>query len=388
MKNILIISENGKLKTELEKTGFFKNIKTSMYFSSTALEDVDILIVDDKTIGYSDYVQNFSKFLKLVNSNYYIATDIDTYSTINKVLSSYGIIVIPPFLTDKQICQKICSLAIEDFSVSKNTVCFFGSGSGVGTSMISQSVSQILSGITGKSTLFLNLDGSEGIDYFDINSASYGLSEIKERLVNNILSSEELKNSCIKSSLLYFLAGEKEISKVRHYQPEHIEKLVELASKTFDVVFINGGSTITGMSIGALNSSKLKLLVTTQSDKHYRNFSKLMDQIFINLGISADDFSLIVNKYIDSDELENEISLAKKYGMPLASVVPLLEYIPSLEAEKKKKTLLGYVRVFSSSINQLAVSICTELEIEILDTSKKDGKKGSFFKKILGKVQL
>jgi len=119
MKNILIISENGKLKTELEKTGFFKNIKTSMYFSSTALEDVDILIVDDKTIGYSDYVQNFSKFLKLVNSNYYIATDIDTYSTINKVLSSYGIIVIPPFLTDKQICQKICSLAIEDFSVKK-----------------------------------------------------------------------------------------------------------------------------------------------------------------------------------------------------------------------------------------------------------------------------
>jgi MinD-like ATPase involved in chromosome partitioning or flagellar assembly len=388
MKNILIISENGKLKTELEKTGFFKNIKTSMYFSSTALEDVDILIVDDKTIGYSDYVQNFSKFLKLVNSNYYIATDIDTYSTINKVLSSYGIIVIPPFLTDKQICQKICSLAIEDFSVSKNTVCFFGSGSGVGTSMISQSVSQILSGITGKSTLFLNLDGSEGIDYFDINSASYGLSEIKERLVNNILSSEELKNSCIKNSLLYFLAGEKEISKVRHYQPEHIEKLVELASKTFDVVIINGGATITGMSIGALNSSKLKFLVTSQSDKHYRNFNKLMDQIFINLGISADDFSLVLNKYIDSDELETEISLSKKYGMALASVVPLLEYIPSLEAEKKRKTLLGYDRVFSSSIKQLAVSLATELEIEILDTAKKDGKNGSFFKKIIGKVQL
>ncbi|MCL4415446.1 MAG: hypothetical protein M1365_01900 [Actinobacteria bacterium] len=386
MKNILIISKNGNLKTELEKTGFFKNVKTCLSFDSKSLDNIDILIVDDKTIDYNEYVQNFSKFLKLVRSNYYIATDIDTYSTINKVLSSYGIIVIPPFLTDTQICQKICSLAVEDFSVSKNTVCFFGSGPGAGTSMISQSVAQILSDITGKSTGFLSLDGSEGIDYFDIDSGSYGLAEIKERLKNNILSPEELKNSCIKSSSLYFLPGEKEISKVRHYQPDYIEKLVDLCSKTFDVVIINGGSAITGMSIGALNSSKLKFLVTTQSDKHFRNFNKLLNQIFSNLGISSGDFSLVVNKYIDSGELETEISLAKKYGMALASVIPLLEYIPSLEAEKKRKTLLGYDRLYGNSIKQLTVSICSELGMEILYTGKRDGQSWNFFKKILGKV--
>lgn len=338
MKNILIISKNSSLKTELEKTGFFKNIKTCLSFGNKVLDRIDILIVDDKTIPYNQYIQNFSKFLKLVRSNYYIAGDIDTYSTINKVLSSYGIIVIPPFLTDTQITQKICSLAVEDFTTGKNTVCFFGSGPGAGVSMVSQSVAQVLSDITGKSTGFLSLDGSEGTTYFNIDLDSHGLSEIKERLINNILSPEELKNSCIKSSSLYFLPGEKEISKVRHYQPDHIEKLVDLCSKTFNVTIINGGSAITGMSIGALNSSKLKFLVTTQSDKHFRNFNNLLGQIFVNLGISSDDFSLVVNKYIDSGELETEIGLAKKYGMPLASVIPLLEYIPSLEAEKKKKT--------------------------------------------------
>jgi MinD-like ATPase involved in chromosome partitioning or flagellar assembly len=386
MKNILIISKNNNLKTELEKTGFFSSVKTCLSFGSKVLEGIDILIVDDKTIGYSQYVQNFSKFLKLVSSNYYIAQDIDTHSTINKVLSSYGIIVIPPFLTDTQICQKICSLTVEDFATGKNTVCFFGSGPGAGTSMISQSVAQVLSDITGKSTGFLNLDGSEGIDYFDIDLGSHGLGQIKERLINNILSPEELKNSCVKSSSLYFLPGEKEISKVRHYQPDHIEKLVDLCSKTFDVVIINGGSNITGMSIGALNSSKLKFLVTTQSDKHFRNFNNLMDQIFANLGISSDDFSLVVNKYLDSGELETEIGLGKKYGMALTSVIPLLEYVPGLEAEKNKKTLLGCDRVYSNSIKQLAVSICTELGIEILYTGKKDGKSGNFFKKIFGKV--
>jgi len=386
MKNILIISKNSSLKTELEKTGFFKNIKTSISFGNKVLDNIDILIVDDKTIPYNQYIGNFSKFLKLVRSNYYIAGDIDTYSTINKVLSSYGIIVIPPFLTDTQITQKICSLAVEDFTTGKSTVCFFGSGPGAGTSMVSQSVAQVLSDITGKSTGFLSLNGSEGTTYFNIDLDSHGLSEIKERLINNILSPEELKSSCIKSSSLYFLPGEKEISKVRHYHPDHIEKLVDLCSKTFNVTIINGGSTITGMSIGALNSSKLKFLVTTQSDKHFRNFSKLLDQIFVNLGISPDDFSLVVNKYIDYGEIETEINLAKKYGMQLASVIPLLEYIPSLEAEKKRKTLLGYDRVYSNSIKQLAVSLCGELGIEILYTGKKDGKRGNFFKKFLGKV--
>jgi len=386
MKNILIISKNSSLKTELEKTGFFKNIKTCLSFGNKVLDRIDILIVDDKTIAYSQYIQNFSKFLKLVRSNYYIAGDIDTYSTINKTLSSYGIIVIPPFLTDTQITQKICSLAVEDFTTGKNTVCFFGSGPGAGTSMVSQSVAQVLSDITGKSTGFLSLDGSEGTTYFNIDLDSHGLSEIKERLINNILSPEELKSSCIKSSSLYFLPGEKEISKVRHYHPDHIEKLVDLCSKTFNVTIINGGSAITGMSIGALNSSKLKFLVTTQSDKHFRNFNNLLGQIFVNLGISSDDFSLVVNKYIEASDLEDEISLSKNYGMPLASVIPLLDYTTGLEAENKGKTLVGYDRIFSNSIKQLSVSLCGELGIEILYTGKKDGKRGNFFKKFLGKV--
>jgi len=386
VKNILIIGSCGGLKAELEKTKFFSDVKTCLSFDSKELDKIDILIVESKTISYSSYIQNFSKFLKKVKSNYYIAGDMDTYSTINKTLSSYGIIVIPPLLTDAQISQKICSLAIEDFYTGNDAVCFFGSGPEAGVSMISLSTAQVLSDITGKSTCLLSLNGSEGTTYFDIDSGSHGLFEIKERLINNILSPEELKSSCIKSGNLYILPGEKDISKIRHYHPDHIEKLVDLSSKTFDVTIINGGSDISGMSIGALNSSKIKYMVTTQSDKHFRNFSKLLEQIFSSLGISPDDFNLIVNKYIDSSELDTEISLAKKYGMQVASVIPLLDYTLSLEAEKERKTLLGYDRLYSNSIKQLSVSLCGELGIEILGTGKKDGKRGSFLNKILGRT--
>jgi Flp pilus assembly CpaE family ATPase len=382
MKNILIISENGSLKTELENTGFFGDVKTSLSFTVNKLKGIDILVVDGVTISYDRYLKNLNNFLKKVKSNYYIAVDLDTYSTINKNLSGYGIIVIPPLLTDTQITQKICSLAVEDFTVKNNIVCFFGAGPGVGTTMISQSVAQILSDLIGRSINFLVLDGSYGTTYFDIDSRSGGLAEIKERLINNILSSEELKNSCLKAGSLYVLPGENDISKVRHYHPEHIEKLTYLSSKTFDITIINAGSTITGMSIGALNSSKLKYLVTTQSYKHFRNFEKLIDQVFVNLGINTDDFSLVVNKYIEASDLEDEISLSKNYGMQLASVIPFLDYTTSLEAENKGKTLVSYDRIFSDSIRQLSVFLCKELGVEIKD---KEVVKGSFFKRIMRK---
>jgi len=372
LKNILIIGSSEGLKAELEKTKFFSAVKNCLTFDGREMEKVDILIVDSSTISYSSYIQNFPKFLKKVKSNYYITVDMDTY----------GIIVIPPLLTDKQVSQKICSFSVDDFDTGGNTVCFFGSGPEVGVSMISLSTAQVLSEITGKSTILLNLGGREGNDYLDIDSGTGGLSEIKERLINNILSPEELKNSCIKKEDLYILPGEKEVTKIRHYYPDHIEKLVDLSNKTFDITVINGGSSVSGMSIGALNSSKIKYLIATQSDKHFRNFIKLYEQIFSKLGINSDDFFLVVNKYIDLPELDTEIVLAKKYSMQVASVIPLLDYTLSLEAEKERKMLLDCDRLFESSIKQLAVSLCNILSIEIQDTGK-SGKRGSFLSRII-----
>jgi MinD-like ATPase involved in chromosome partitioning or flagellar assembly len=386
MKNVLIISKNNSLGAELEKTGFFLSIKTLETFNRKALSGIDILIVYSSTIPYSKYSSYLQEFLKKVRSNYYIASDIDTYSTINKTLSSYGIIVIPPLLSEAQVSQKICSYSIEDFYTGKSAVSFFGTGPGAGVSMISKSAAEVLSNITEKEVCFLSLNGEEGSTYFDMEVDGCGISEIKERLINNILSAEELKSSCVKSGNLYFLPGEKEIPKVRYYHPSHIEKLVDLSSKAFDITVINAGSAATGMSIGALNSSKLKYLVTTQSEKYFKNFTNVYNQILTNLGMARDDFSLILNKYFESSDLDNEIVLAKRYGMQVALVVPYLDYFLSLDAEKNSTTLTGYDRAYASSIKQLSVSICSELGVEVPGSSNNDGARASFFRRIKGKV--
>ena len=385
MKNILIISKNGSLKSEIKNTGFFEDVKSSLSLTGNKLDKIDILIVDGDTVPYGNYFKNFSNFLKQVKSNYYIAPDLETYSTVNKNFSGYGIIVIPPMLTDTQITQKLCSLVVEDFETKNNVVCFFGAGPEVGTTMVSQSVALVLSNLIGRSINYLALDGSIGIDYFDIDSASGGLSVIKEKLSNNILSAEEFKSSCAKIGSLYILPGDNDIAKVRHYHPGDIEKLIDLSASTFDVTIINGGSEVSGMSIGALNSAQLKYLVTSQSYKYFRNFEKLLDQILLNLGISEKDFSLIVNKYTDSGDLEDEIALAKNYGMPLATAIPLIDYTIALEAENKGKTLVGYDRTYSDSIRHLSISLCKELGIELTEISNKDRKKPGFFKRLVRK---
>ena len=69
--------------------------------------------------------------------------------------------------------------------------------------------------------------------------------------------------------------------------------------------------------------------------------------------------------------------------MQLASVIPLLDYTTSLEAENNGKSLVSYDQIFSDSIRQLAVFLCKELGIEIKD---KKVVKGSFFKRIMRKV--
>ena len=386
-KKVLIISKNDLLRSNLLKTGYFSGITISDSSGARVPDDIDILIVDDRTISYSQYLQDCSIYFKQVKSNFYISSDRDSYLSIYKSLSSYGVIVLPPQLTGTQIASRICESTVSVDLPLKNVTGFFGAGPGCGVSIVSQSVAQSLAGITGRDVALLVLNGEEGVDYIKAGSGSYGLTEIKDRMANSILSPEELKAACIKSGSLYILPGEKDISKIRHYHPEHIEKLISLSLKTFDAVLLNCGSCATGMSIGALNSSGPKYLVTTQSDKYFNSFRKLEEQIFSHLGIEATDFNLIINKYIVSDELKVEVDLARDYCMHLSGVIPLVDYIPGLIAERDKKILPELDRYCANSIEGIASAIAGRLKIEILKSKKRSSSISKLFGKLFGRVK-
>lgn len=380
-KNIFIIGKNKKIKDILLDTGYFKDVIILENISSRLLIKADVLIASDNAISYSQFIQNYNLYFKKIKSIFYIIGDPKTYTTIQKKLSSYGIIVLPPQLTEKQICGKICSAIIERFPAENSIACFMGAGHGVGVDMISQSISRELSDMAGKNIIFLILNGKEGISYLNSEEHNQGLGDLKEKLKNNILTIEELKDTCINKERLYILPGEKDISRTRFYHPEEIEKLIQISTQGFDIVFVNCGSDITGMNIGALNSASHKYLITTQSEKHFKNFKRLEEQILSNLGISTGEFYLILNKFIDSEGLLNEIDISKNYGMYLAGVIPLLDYEVGLNAEMNRKLLLEYSKPYRDCIKNITYSIAQDLKIE---TCQRDNNH-NVFKKLSNK---
>jgi MinD-like ATPase involved in chromosome partitioning or flagellar assembly len=364
MKKILIISKKDNLKKEIEKSGFFDRVDIKNNFNPNSINIYDILIVDSESITYEKYLNSIPVILKNVESNYFISNSEDIYNNSNRTLGSYGIIVIPPHLTESQISQRICTLSVEGFKGKNNIVSFFGSGPCVGTTMISQSVAEAISKHTDKKVIYLSLDGDEAMGYFDINTNGAGLNTIKEKLINNLLTLEEFNLSCIKNESLYMLPGESDIKSIRYYHPEHIEKLIEFSKESFDIVIINAGSSVNGMSIGSLNSCDTRFLITTQSIKNEIYFRKILEQVFKNIGINEEDFLLIINKYIDHSDYKDAIEVSKTYSIPLVSVIPLVDYSISFFAEYKKDSLYERDISFKNSINQLSISICKEIGIE------------------------
>ena len=380
-KNIFIIGKNKKIKDILLEKGYFKDVTISENMNSRLLTEVDILIVSDDVMSYSQFIQSYNLHFKKIKSIFYITNDPKTYTTIQKKLSSYGIIILPPQLTKKQICDKICSAVIERFPAENSIACFLGAGHSAGVDMINQSISQELSNILEKDIILLILSGKEGTGYIDSEEHNQGLGDLKEKLKNNILTVEELKDTCINKGGLYILPGEKDVSRIRYYHPEEIEKLIQISTQGFDVVFVNCGSDIIGMNIGALNTASHKYLITTQSEKHFKSFKRLEEQILSNLGISAKEFCLILNKFIDSEGLLNEIDISKNYGMYLAGVIPLLDYEVGLNAEMERNLLSEYSKPYKDCIKNIAFSIAQDLKIE---TCQKDSNY-NIFKKLSNK---
>jgi len=381
-KTVFIISSNKELKNCMARSGYFSDVFISNNYKHKIPNETDILIADEAAISLEQYKTIFDKNFKHIKSHYFISSDQDTYQKVYNDLSAMGIIVFPPKLTAKQITQSLCEYSIDDYIPLKSAICFFGGGHGAGVSIVSQLVAKRLSEITDKSIAYIILSGSEEADYINTNGGNQGLSAIKDKLTNNILSREELLSSFIKYDNLYILPGERDISKVKYYHPKHIENLVDLSLDAFDAIILNCGSGGTnGMSIGGINSSGLKYLVTTQSSKYLNNFKKIEKQIFSNLGIDTNEFKLILNKYIDSDQLPSAGKLSEAYNMQISGLIKLSDPVLSLIIESGGGSFLDNDKYFKKSIDLLSGQLASNLNFEILDTEKRK----NLFKRFLDK---
>jgi hypothetical protein len=70
--------------------------------------------------------------------------------------------------------------------------------------------------------------------------------------------------------------------------------------------------------------------------------------------------------------------------MHLSGVIPLVDYILSIIAERDKKILSDLDQYYRNSINQIANIVADKLKIEILESKKDSRNFKSFIGKLLG----
>ena len=344
-----------------------------------SLDDINIklefLIVDNKFVPAESLIKYIDQTPRKMKYVFILSEKNDAIK--NTILRNKGVYIIPPMLTRNQVASKVYKILYggEDGERS-NIITFFGADSKVGTSMIAQSVAEKLSENQEIKVLLAILDGSPGMDYIQKYEASLSIDTVRAKVVNHILSDNELIDACTESDNLYILQGTQSLLYRKYYHPEHIEALLLQLANIFDIVVVDGGSNVElGMTIGALNSSRHKFLIVTQQSTCLRHYKQIKSQILSELEIK--DFCMIINKYISNGQLYDKNQLSDEYEAPHICSVPYSEF--NLQAEIEKRTIHRYQESdYIKAIDEITTIIEDSLGIKA--KSKKEPP--SFFEKV------
>lgn len=175
---------------------------------------------------------------------------------------------------------------------------FHGCDRKVGTTMISHCAARILSGnLKEKKILYAALNGSDDIHYSRGNTAT--IDSIKIRIDNNLITSEEMENSCSRDGELYVMGGISGVFGHRSYSPDFSMQFINRALDTFDVVVADCGNELdSGLCIGALKSGGVNFLVVNQNESSLVRFEKSKS---IYSAIDTGFELYIVNRFSDRD---------------------------------------------------------------------------------------
>lgn len=364
---ICFISNDTELISKFKKIECFEDFKISSELSDDL--DVDVLIISDRLVDINLLLESLEKNLLNINFIFYMVSNENFNNTLNNVLEANKIIMIPPKKTILQIVEIVCTHTLKEIDSHNNIIVFFGADEKVGTTQIAQSVAERLAQKTSLKIFLGFLNGKPSLDYIE-NDTNFSLDTLKIKIINQILDRNELLDVCIKKDNLYILKGVNSILDKRHYHPEHIEYLLKLISKEFDVVIIDAGSDIElGMTIGALNTTQYRYLVTTQQEIAFNNYKRIKSQVLNRFDIK--DYMIIVNKFIESERLNTQYHIAKLYEGTLASSVPYLSW--SWQSEQERKSLLHFNdQEFINSIDKIITLISTQINFDYQIQKKED----------------
>lgn len=249
-----------------------------------------------------------------------------------------------------------------------NLTCFFGIDHKVGTTMVSQSIAELISSNhPNLKIMSISLNGRESTEY--VRETPLSIDGMKFHIDNRMIIGADFLKTCTHKGNFYMMAGISNELEERHYYPEMIKYFLEEIVPEFDIVIADCGSELdSGLAIGALAESEDIFLVATQQESVIRRYEKnkvLFDEL--DLKITA----YIINKYYEQDPY-GLTYLAKRLGIEKDKIWKMDSSEYSRQAEVDYKTLLEYKNAaYKQDVSMVANYILSKNGFSLINNQRK-----------------
>ncbi len=334
--------------------------------------NAEVLIVDSEMMNI-DLLLTF----KTTNTICFFITRLDDVNSVEEkdrdMLNFKNIHVVPPERNIEQIRKHVLS-KIFNIKSTNNIFCFFGADSKVGTTGISQLAAvNLAKRHKEKSVLLLFLDGQTGFDWVEDNRNNTScLSDLQIPLKNNQLTKIGIRESCLQIlPNLLLLKGERRLDETACYHQDEISLLLDVCKDSFDFVIVDAGNSMNldlRMTYAALINSDNNILIAEQLPKSLDMYNKAKTQVLSELKI--DDFKfLVLNKYLKNNALYKKEEIVSKYGLPILTTLPYVDFYFQAAAEKNLSIFESDAN-FKAGIITIVKYIESKLGLRVVEKSK------------------
>ena len=296
------------------------------------VDDINIIQQFKDILSAQDYIIENRPPLVIVNITKKTNISLDIISKLTTLVKNIKIIVLS-YDTESDIVIKALRAGAREFlvkpliekdfvasvkkmkdlilgNINDTTKCkvitTFSNKGGIGKTSIAVNLAMEIANITkekvalvdlnmqmGDITTFLNLDPS-----FDTSYVVNNLDRIDETF---LLTTLEQYNK----TSLYVLADPPDIEQAEIITSEDITTLINILRNVFSYIVIDTTSSFDAKTITALDNSDLILLISIINLPSIRNCQRCFD-LFKKLGYSKDKIKLIINRYMDADDIKIE----------------------------------------------------------------------------------
>ncbi len=294
---------------DINVTQEFNDVLTAMNFITESRPHLIIVDISQKTQMALDIIVKISNSLK--NSKIIVLSYDMSPETVIKALRAGAREFLTKPLIENDFIQAVEKLKdlilgnINDTTKCKVITTFSNKG-GIGKTAIATNLAVELANMTKERVALVDLNMQMGdiTTFLDLNPSfdtSYVINNL-ERIDEGFLLSTLEKYG---NSSLYVLADPPDLEQAEVITSENITTLINVLRNVFSYIIIDTTASFDSKTITALDNSDLVLLISIINLPSVRNCQRCFD-LFKRLGYTKDKIKIIVNRYMENDEIKVE----------------------------------------------------------------------------------